>query len=97
MRIFLNFRAFCMVIALSIAFGFVVKMAPTVSRRHLALKMGLGDILKKAMANEDLPPPKNPGLSKEPDYVTVEFLPSKKVTNDKTMRSSIKSLLFFPT
>jgi ferredoxin len=41
---------------------------------------GLGDMLKKALANDpSLPPQKNPGLSKDPDIVSVEFLPSKKV------------------
>ena len=41
--------------------------------------MGLGDIFKNALANDpNLPPPKDPGLSKKPDLVLVEFLPSKK-------------------
>jgi ferredoxin len=39
------------------------------------------DALNKAMANDaNLPPAKNAGLSKEPSYVNVEFLPSKKTT-----------------
>ena len=42
---------------------------------------GIMDALNKAMANDaNLPPAKNPGLAKEPTYVTVEFLPSKKTT-----------------
>lgn len=41
---------------------------------------GIMDALNKAMANENLPPPKNAGLSKEPELVEVEFLPSKKKT-----------------
>jgi hypothetical protein len=40
---------------------------------------GLGDILKGAFANEDIGPAKNAGLSKEPEVVQVEFLPSKKI------------------
>ena len=42
---------------------------------------GIGDILKNALANDPsiTGPPPNPGLSKEPEQVTVEFLPSKKV------------------
>lgn len=41
---------------------------------------GLGDIFAKAFANDpSMPPAKNPGFSKEPDTVMVEFLPSKKV------------------
>jgi len=40
---------------------------------------GLGDMLTKALANDpNLPPAKNPGFTKEPDTVIVEFLPSKK-------------------
>jgi ferredoxin len=44
--------------------------------------MGFGDMLKNALANDpNLPPAKNPGLSREPTKVEVEFLPSgKKVT-----------------
>lgn len=39
-----------------------------------------GDLLKNALANDpNLPPAKNPGLSKTPDTVEVEFLPSKTV------------------
>ena len=41
---------------------------------------GIMDALNKAMANENLPPPKSAGLSKEPELVEVEFLPSKKKT-----------------
>lgn len=42
---------------------------------------GIMDALNKAMANQPgLPPAKNPGLSKDPTFVTVEFLPSKKTT-----------------
>lgn len=48
-------------------------------RRYSQLNMGLGDILKKALANdESLPPAQNPGLSRQPDPVEVEFLPCKK-------------------
>jgi succinate dehydrogenase/fumarate reductase-like Fe-S protein len=36
--------------------------------------------LKNALANDpNLPPAKNPGLSREPTSVEVEFLPSKKI------------------
>ena len=42
--------------------------------------MGLGDLLKKALANDpNLPPATNPGLSRRQDPIEVEFLPSKKV------------------
>jgi ferredoxin len=40
--------------------------------------MGFGDMMKKALANENLGPQVNPGLSKEPESVEVEFLPSGK-------------------
>eukprot|EP01035_Chromulina_nebulosa_P018517 gene18517-24235_t len=41
--------------------------------------MGLGDLLNKAFANDpNLPPAQNPGLSKSPEPIVVEFLPSKK-------------------
>lgn len=40
----------------------------------------IGDLLKNALANDpNLPPLQNPGLSKAPEAVEVEFLPSKKV------------------
>ena len=43
------------------------------------LQLGLGDEFKNALANDpNLPPAKNPGLSKEPVAVEVEFLPSNK-------------------
>eukprot|EP01038_Epipyxis_sp_PR26KG_P015696 gene15696-21234_t len=45
-----------------------------------SLKMGFGDMLKKALQNDpNLPPVQNPGLSREPVSVEVEFLPAKKV------------------
>lgn len=49
-------------------------------RRQFTLQMGLGDIFKKALANDpSLPPATNPGLSgKEDKAVEVEFLPAKK-------------------
>lgn len=48
-------------------------------QRILSLQMGLGDMLKKAMANDpNLPPATNPGLSKARETVEVEFLPAKK-------------------
>ena len=75
----MRFQVICVAIILSVASGLFVGTSRCIPRRYLALNMGLGDMLKKALANEDLPPPTNPGLSKEPDYVTVEFLPSKKV------------------
>lgn len=40
---------------------------------------GIGDFLSKALANEALPPPKNPGLSNGPSPIEVEFLPANKV------------------
>ena len=39
---------------------------------------GLGDMFKDAFTNQNLPPPKNPGLSKEAQPVNVKFLPSGK-------------------
>ena len=39
---------------------------------------GLGDMFKGAFENQNLPPPTNPGLSKEAQPVTVKFLPSGK-------------------
>jgi len=51
----------------------------TTSRHAMDLNMGLGDILKKALANdESLGPAENPGLSKKVEPVEVEFLPSGK-------------------
>lgn len=45
-----------------------------------SLKMGLGDILSKAFANDpSLPPAQNAGLNKKPELVEIEFLPAKKV------------------
>ena len=49
-----------------------------VPRETFALQMGFGDMMKKAMANENMGPVKNAGLSKEPEPVEVEFLPAKK-------------------
>jgi len=51
----------------------------TATSRGAPLSMGLGDMLKKALANDPaLPPPQNPGLSSTKDTVEVEFLPSNK-------------------
>jgi hypothetical protein len=37
--------------------------------------MGLGDFLKKALANDpNLTPAQNPGLSKAPEYANIEFI-----------------------
>lgn len=51
------------------------------SRAFSTRLFGIGDILKNALANDPsiTGPPPNPGLSKEPEQVTVEFLPSKTV------------------
>jgi ferredoxin len=38
------------------------------------------DAMNKAMANEDMGPRQNAGLSKEPDAITVEFIGAKKAT-----------------
>ena len=47
------------------------------SSSSFALEMGLGDMLKKAMANDpSLPPAQNAGLSASREKVEVEFLPS---------------------
>ena len=43
-----------------------------------ALQMGFGDMMKKALANENMGPAANPGLSREPEAFEVEFLPSGK-------------------
>ena len=55
--------------------------APVVRKAgRSALRMGLADLFAKAMAKDpSLPPAKNPGLSKDPTVVEVEFLPSKKI------------------
>lgn len=50
-----------------------------INRRNLNIHMGIGDMFSKAFANEALPPPKNPGLSRELEPVIIEFLPAKKV------------------
>jgi ferredoxin len=56
------------------------RIAPSFTRRATAsLQMGLGDMFKKALANDpSLPPAKNPGLNREPEAVEVEFQPSGK-------------------
>lgn len=48
-------------------------------KNNFILTMGIGDIFNKAFANEALPPARNPGLSKEPEIILIEFLPEKKV------------------
>jgi len=51
---------------------------------------GLGDLLKGALANDpNLPPAKNPGLSKGPQPVTVEFLGANKKTVTAYLGQSI--------
>ena len=52
-----------------------------ISSKQSTKLYGLMDALNKAMANDpSLPPVKSAGLSKDPTYVTVEFLPSNKKT-----------------
>lgn len=49
------------------------------SNQKMQLKMGFMDAMNKAFANDpNIAPPTNPGLSKTPDPVDVEFLPSNK-------------------
>jgi hypothetical protein len=58
------------VVFLLLAFNHI----PNILRKQTNLKMGLGDLLKNALANDpSLPPAKDPGLSKGPEYVMVEF------------------------
>lgn len=45
--------------------------ATTPTRRPSALRMGWGDALGKAFANEDMAPQKNPGLKSEPNTCMV--------------------------
>lgn len=53
---------------------------------------GLGDFFAKALANDpNLPPPQNPGLSKTPDIVEIEFLPAKK-TVKAYLGSNVRSV-----
>lgn len=59
--------------------GFQLRRFPqNVQRSSTVLDMGFGDMMKKALANENLGPQVNPGLSKEPESVEVEFLPAGK-------------------
>jgi ferredoxin len=70
--------AYVFILLSLLATGFGFRVSSSISRStHL---YGLGDILKKALANDpNLPPAQNPGLSRDPDPILVEFLPSKKV------------------
>lgn len=76
-------QALCVVI-LAILSAYVIAFAPSkgsrnAPRRLLPVQMGFMDALNKALANDpNLPPARNPGLSKEAEPVLVEFLPSKK-------------------
>ena len=48
-----------------------------VGRKGINLKMGLGDMLQKAFANDpNMPPVKHAGLTQAKEPVEVEFLPS---------------------
>lgn len=54
---------------------------------------GLADLLKGALANDpNLPPPTNPGLSKGPQPVTVEFLGANKKTVTAYLGQSISDI-----
>jgi len=72
------------ILILSILFHFSYSFKSSNCRINNRLNsriFGFMDALNKALANDpNLPPPVNPGLSKEPTYVEVEFLPSKKAT-----------------
>lgn len=60
--------------------SFYVPCRSTSLHQISTLRMGLGDILKKALANDpNLPPPVNPGLSREKETYEIEFLPAKKI------------------
>ena len=69
---------FVVLAVLSVATAFRPAAPRHAMRPSTALQMGLGDMLKKAMANENMGPPVNPGLSREPEALEVEFLPSGK-------------------
>ena len=66
--------------------GFMgINRISSITRQHNLNKIntntelyGLGDMFKGAFENQNLPPPTNPGLSKEAQPVTVKFLPSGK-------------------
>ena len=67
-----------LIILLSLSVVYSYKITRNVVNRNTKL-FGLGDMFAKALANDpNLPPAKNPGFTKEPDTVIVEFLPSKK-------------------
>lgn len=58
-----------------VSHGFILNSHPR--PRTLAIKMGLADMLKNAMANDpNLPPAQNAGLSSSKTPVEVEFFPS---------------------
>lgn len=68
----------CICTQFALSFKFQSKIIASQRHSSRSLQMGLGDMFSKAFANEAMPPAKNPGLSKEPEPVLVEFLPSKK-------------------
>ena len=75
----MNHLVFALVLLLIVAISDAFHRAPLASRKSTSLN-GIMDALNKAMANENLPPPKSAGLSREPEPVEVEFLPSGKKT-----------------
>lgn len=57
-----------------------IQLSTRMYSRKVNLNMGIGDMLKKALANDpNLPPQVSPGLSKEKESIEVEFLPAKKI------------------
>ena len=57
------------------------RVSSRVAMRSGSLKIwGFMDAMKKAMANEDMGPAANAGLSKEPDTINVSFVGAKKAT-----------------
>lgn len=55
------------------------RVSSRVGMRSGSLKIwGFMDAMKKAMANEDMGPAQNAGLSKEPETINVSFVGAKK-------------------
>lgn len=66
---------FIVTISLVQSFRPIVSTSQKWRQSNSVVNMGLGDILKKALANDpNLTPANNPGLSKAPEYVNIEFV-----------------------
>ena len=68
------YHVLSILVILSFTYALRFQTVPLFRNRCIALNMGIGDMLKKALANDpSLPPPKDPGLSSGPSYSMVEF------------------------